>query len=497
MSVSAERIRNHRTPHEPLATYVGDAIRALRTRIDGEIVLPGDPEWDDTRQAWNLAVDQRPFAVALVDSAEDVLAVVEFARAQGLRLAPQGTGHGACSLDALDDTILVKTSRLRGVEIDAEARRARVEAGALWADVVEPAAEQGFVVLHGSSPDVGVVGYTLGGGMGWLARSRGLSANSVTAVEIVTADGRLVRADRDKEPDLFWAVRGGGGSFGIVTAIEIALYEEPELYAGAMFWPVERAGEVLQAWRDWVETVPDTVTSVGRILHFPSIPDIPEPLRGGSFALVEAVYAGSETEGAVLVAPLRELEPAIDTFAAVPPTALQHLHMDPPKPVPGLGDGMFLDDLPAAAVDAVVAAGVPPLLSIEIRQLGGALAERSPQHGAVGSIDAGYVMFAAGLTLTPEMGAAVGEAVTRSKEALAPWESERAYFNFSERPLDAARLYPAQTYRRLRRIKAAYDPGELFVSNHPIPALAPGRHARRVRGMRSADLTTRVAPELG
>src|SRR5215211_7703052 len=215
MSVRAERIRTNRTHHEPLTTYrdVGDAIRALRTRIDGEIVLPGDPEWDDTRQAWNLAVDQRPFAVALVDSAEDVLAVVEFARAQGLRIAPQGTGHGARSLDALDDTILVKTSRLRGVEIDAEARRARVEAGALWADVVEPAAEQGFVVLHGSSPDVGVVGYTLGGGMGWLARSRGLSANSVTAVEIVTADGRLVRADCDKEPDLFWAVRGGGGSF--------------------------------------------------------------------------------------------------------------------------------------------------------------------------------------------------------------------------------------------------------------------------------------------
>jgi len=460
-------------------------------------VLPGDPEWDDTRQAWNLAVDQRPFAVGLVDSAEDVLAVVEFARAQGLRIAPQGTGHGACSLDALDDTILVKTSRLRGVEIDAEARRARVEAGALWADVVEPAAEQGFVVLHGSSPDVGVVGYTLGGGMGWLARSRGLSANSVTAVEIVTADGRLVRADCDKEPDLFWAVRGGGGSFGIVTAIEITLYEEPELYAGAMFWPVERAGEVLQAWRDWVETVPDTVTSVGRILHFPPIPDIPEALRGGSFALVEAVYAGPESEGAALVAPLRELEPAIDTFAAVTPTALQHLHMDPPKPVPGLGDGMFLDGLPAAAVDAVVAAGVPPLLSIEIRQLGGALAERSPEHGAVGSIDAGYVMFAAGLAMTPEMGAAVDEAVTRSKEALAPWESERAYFNFSERPLDAARLYPPQTYRRLRRIKAAYDPGELFVSNHPIPALAPARHARRVRGMRSPDLTTRVAPELG
>jgi hypothetical protein len=166
---------------------------------------------------------------------------------------------------------------------------------------------------------------------------------------------------------------------------------------------------------------------------------------------------------------LRELGPALDTFAAVPPTALPHLHMDPPKPVPGIGDGMFLDDLPAEAVDAFVATGVPPLLSIEVRQLGGALAEPSPEHGAVGSIDTGYVMFAVGMAMTPQMGAAVGEAVDRAKAALAPWESERTYFNFSERPVDPARLYTAVTYRRLRRVRAAYDPGELFLANHPIP----------------------------
>jgi hypothetical protein len=256
--------------------------------------------------------------------------------------------------------------------------------------------------------------------MGWLARSRGLSANSVTAVEIVTADGRLVRADQENEPDLFWAVRGGGGNFGVVTAIEIALYEEPELYAGAMFWPVEQAAEVLHAWREWTETVPHTVTSVGRILHFPPIPDIPEPMRGNSFVLVEAVYPGSESEGAALVAPLRGLGPAIDTFAAVPPTALQHLHMDPPKPVPGIGDGMFLDAFPSEAVDAMVATGVAPLLSLEVRQLGGALAVPSATYGAAGSIDAGYVMFAVGLPVTHEMGAAINEAVTRAKAASHP-----------------------------------------------------------------------------
>jgi FAD/FMN-containing dehydrogenase len=449
-------------------------IDALRARVAGRIVLSGDLDWDESRQAWNLAADQRPFAVALVESAEDVVEVVGFARLHGLRIAPQGTGHGATSLGALGDTILVKTTRLRGVEIDASARRARVEAGAIWSDVVEPAAEQGFVVLHGSSPDVGVVGYTLGGGMGWLARSRGLAANSVTEVEMVTADGTLVRADREHEADLFWAVRGGGGSFGVVTAIELELYEEPELYAGAMFWPVERAGEALRAWREWAETVPDEVTSVGRILHFPPLPDIPEPLRGGSFALVEAVFAGPERDGAKLVRPLRELGPAIDTFASVAPTALQHLHMDPPEPVPGIGDGMFLDELPLEAIDAIVETGVPPLLTLEIRQLGGALAVPSASHGAVGALEAGYVMFAAGLAMTPAIGTAVGAAVDRAKAALAPWESQRTYFNFAERPVDAVRLYPDATYRRLRRIKAAYDPGRLFVANHPIaPAHQP------------------------
>jgi FAD/FMN-containing dehydrogenase len=446
-------------------------IAALRGRLAGQVVLPGDRGWDAARQAWNLAVDQRPFAVALVETAEDVVAVVDFARSRGLRIAPQSTGHGASALAHLGDAILVKVERMRRVEIDGLSRRARVEAGAIWADVVEPAAEQGFVVLHGSSPDVGITGYTLGGGMGWLARSHGLSANSVTAVEIVTADGRLVRADRDSEPDLFWAVRGGGGNFGVVTALEIALYETPELYAGAMFWPVERAGEVLRVWREWTETVPDTVTSVGRVLHFPPIPDVPESLRGGSFAVVEAVFTGPASEGATLVRPLRELEPVVDTFAAVAPTALQHLHMDPPKPVPAIGDGMFLEELPTEAIEAIVKSGGPPLLTLEVRHLGAALTRPSASQGAVGSIDAAYVMFAAGLAPTPEIAAAVSEAVDRAKAALAPWESERTYSNFSERPTDAARLYPAQTYRRLRRIKAVYDPGELFVANHPI---APG-----------------------
>jgi hypothetical protein len=466
------------------------ALRDLGSSLSGQVLLSGDPEWDEARQAWNLAVDQRPFAVALVESVEDVVKIVEFARAEGLRIAPQATGHGASALAVLDDTILVKTSRLRGVEIDAGARRARIEAGALWEDVVGPAAERGFVVLHGSSPDVGVVGYTLGGGMGWLARSRGLAANGVTAIELVTAEGRFLRLNNENEPDLFWAVRGGGGSFGVVTAIELELYPTPELYAGAMFWPVERVGEVLRCWRDWAKTVPDEVTSLGRILHFPPFPDVPEAMRGKSFAIVEAVLVGSESEGAALVTPLRELDPIMDTFAAVAPTALQHLHMDPPHPVPGIGDGLFLERLPDEAIDTIVRTAVPPLVSLEIRQLGGAMAISSQHHGAVGTLDAGYVMFTVGPAPNPELAAAVRAAVDRAKTGLAPWESERTYFNFSEQPVGGARLYPRKTYtyQRLRKIRAAHDPGEMFVSNHPIPAAIVIEVARLANTPIFADL---------
>ena len=193
------------------------------------ILTPGDPGWDDARRAWNLAVDQHPAAAALPASAREVVEVVRFAREHGLSVAAQGTGHNAAPLGPLAGTVLVKTERMRQVTIDPAARTARVEAGAVWLDVVEAAAEHDLAALAGSSPDVGVVGYTIGGGMSWLGRSYGLSANNVEAIEVVTADGRLIRAHACSEPDLFWALRGGGGSFGVVTALEFRLFPVTEV----------------------------------------------------------------------------------------------------------------------------------------------------------------------------------------------------------------------------------------------------------------------------
>ncbi len=468
------------SPHETAprlsaTTTLTRELRTLDAAIQGSVIAPGDTDWDEARQAWNLAVDQRPAAVALPESSEDVAAIVNFAREHGLRVAPQGTGHNAHPLQhRLVDSILVRTSRMRRVAINPTSRRAFVEAGAVWMDVTVPAAEHGLAALAGSSPDVGVVGYSLGGGLSWLSRRYGLAANHVLAAEIVTADGAIVRADRDSHPDLFWALRGGGGSFGIVTALEIELFPIAHVYAGALFWPQERGREVLEAWRQWTRgALPDEINSIGRLVNVPPLPMVPEFLRGRSFVVIEAIYLGEEAAGAELIAPLRALGPEIDTFATIPAPALSHLHMDPEQPVPGSGDGMLLAELPADAIDAFMATAAGPagsaLLSAEIRQLGGALARPAPDHGALSSIDAPYIMFAVGMAPTPEAVAAVAAQVDGLKRALSPWRADHEYLNFMERPVDSRSLYPHEyTYRRLQAIKAQYDPADVVQANHPI-----------------------------
>ena len=445
------------------------------------VVLPHDPRWNEARVAWNLAVDQQPAAVALPESAADVMAVVRWARSRGLRVAPQGTGHSAAAMGSLAHTVLVKTERMRGVEIDGEKGIARVDAGVLWAEVSEVAAEHGLAALAGSSPDVGVVGYSLGGGISWLARRYGLAANSVTAVELVNADGELVRADADNESELFWALRGGGGSFGVVTALEFQLYPIAEVYAGVLFFPIERGKEVLHAWRNWLEDVPDEVTSVGRFLQFPPIPDIPEPLRGGSFVVVEATSLLDEAATNELLRPLRELGPAMDTFATIPIERLSSLHMDPEHPVPGAADGMLLRDFPEEAIDAIVAAAGAgsgsPLLSVEVRHLGGALGRMRPGHGALATIEAGFAMFAVGMAMTPELGAAVRAHIEIVQAALASWDAGRDYLNFTERHERGERLFGSTTYRRLQIVKGKVDPEDVFRSNHPVRP--PGGRLRK------------------
>ena len=444
-------------------------VRPLRSALQGDVVTPEDEGWDEARQAWNLTVDQRPAAVVLPESAEDVRDTVRFAYEVGLRVAPQGTGHGAAALGDLGDTILLKTERLRGVEIDPEARTARVAAGTIWIEVVEAAAEHGLAALAGSSPDVGVVGYTLGGGLSWLARKHGIGANQVTAVELVTADGRLVRADAETNADLFWAVRGGGGNFGVVTALEFNLFPITEVYAGILWFPIDRAAEILNEWRAWTDGQPEEMTSVGRLLQFPPIPEIPEPVRGQSFVVVQAIFLGDEAEGAALLAPLRALGPVLDTVTTIPITELSRLHMDPEGPAPGAGDGGMLAEVDAELVDTLVDLTVgSPLLSVEIRHLGGAVARPRPEHGAVSHFEAPFILYAVGIAPTPEAKEIVEGVTAVLRDALAPWEADHTYLNFAETRRGGTSLFGGEAHARLRRIKAEVDPQDVIRSNHPL-----------------------------
>ena len=453
-------------------TSAGLDAGTLREQLMGTVTVPGDAGWDAARQAWNLAVDQRPVAVAEPETVADVVAIVKFAAQRGMRVAAQGTGHAAT---ALAEGSLTTRSWSRRTACASSRSTPTAAAPAprparCGPTSPVPPSEHGLAALAGSSHDVGVVGYCLGGGVSWLARKHGLAANSVVAVQIVTADGRVVVADAHHEADLFWAVRGGGGNFGIVTAIELELYPVDELYAGMLAFPVERAAEVLRAWREWVRTVPDEATSVGRILHFPPFEEIPAPLRGQSFVMVEMAYLGDEAAASELLAPLRALHPVMDTFAMVAPADLLALHMDPPGPVPGVGDGALLDVMPAEAIDALAAVSGPdtPLLSVELRHLGGALARRAEGSGALATLEGDFALFAVGMAPHEDAAAAVKAHLDVVAGAVCEWDAGRRYLNFSERAVDTRTAYPAAAYRRLRAVKTLVDPDNLFRANHAI-----------------------------
>ncbi len=455
-------------------------MRTFKAAAATPLLTSADPGWDDARKAWNLAADQRPAAIAVPRSAADVIAAVSFARQHGLRVAAQGTGHGAAPLGPLGDTVLVKTHRMRQVRIDPAARTARAEAGAVWADVVGPAAGHGLAGLAGSSPSVGVAGYTLGGGMGWLGRAYGLSANNVEGFELVTADGQVRRADAVSEPDLFWALRGGGGSFGVVTAIELRLFPVAEAYAGLLWWPMDKAGEVLHAWQELTRSgLPDEFTTVFRFVRFPALPEVPEPVRGRWFAVVDAIHLGAPAEADALLAPLRHLRPVTDTVRNVSMPELSHLHLDPEHPVPSVSDGLMLDDLPAEAATELVRVAGPEtgslLLAVELRHAGGEMRRARPGNGALAAVPGEYGLHAVGMAPTPEAASAVGHGVAAVMSAMAPWAANQTYLNFTETSRDERGFWAPQAYQRLRRIKAAVDPADMIRANHPIPPAAPAQ----------------------
>lgn len=450
---------------------------SLRGLCGGNVHLPGDPGYDHERMPWNVAVGQRPAAIAIPRDASDVSTVVRAAAAAGLRVAPQSTGHNAGPLAAqgLDDVVLVKTSAMTGVTLSDDGDTVRVEGGALWLPAVEAAADAGKAVLHGSSPDVGITGYSLGGGMGWFARKLGLAANSLTAVELVIGDGTLVRADAEQHSELFWAVRGGGGNFGVVTALEFRTFPIETAYAGMMIWDIRDAERVLRRWSRWATDAPDEVTTSIRLMNLPPMPELPELIRGRSIVVIDGAVLDTDERAAEILADLRALEPQTDTFARVPARTLVRLHMDPEGPTPAVSDATMLAGFDEDALQAFLAAAGPDsgssLLMAELRQLGGALGRPHAGGGALSHLDGQFAVFAAAIAATPEM-AAQGQAdAHRLVAALAPYANGRSYLNFAEGVTDVKAAYAENRWVQLKGIRSAVDPQGIFVANHPIPRL--------------------------
>jgi len=457
---------------ETMSTAAGLA-RALRSAPVGQVFLPGEPGYDAARTPWNLAVEQHPAAVVVPTTAEQVANAVRVAAAAGLRVVPQSTGHGAGPLAGrLDGAILLRLSDFTGVSVDAEHQIVRVVGATLWREVVEAAAPHGLAVLHGSSPDVAVAGYLLGGGLSWYARSRGLACNQLVAAEIVLADGSIVRADAEHHPNLFWALRGGGGNFGVVVALELRAFPLPDAYAGMLLWDGTQAEPVAQAWAKWTHGLPDEVTTALRLLSFPPLPELPDFLRGRQLVVIDGAILTDDEQASELLAPLRSLAPELDTFTRMPLTALTTIHLDPESPVPGVSDHELLDDFDETAARALVAAAGADsgstLLSAEIRHLGGALARPAVGGGALSGLPGAYSGFFIAVAPTPQLAAQGRADAAKAVAALRPWANGRRFFNFAEEAVELETIFEPGTLTRLQAVRDHYDPSALFVANHGL-----------------------------
>jgi FAD/FMN-containing dehydrogenase len=428
--------------------------------------------YDDARSAWNLQADLRPAAVVTCNSVHDVQSAIRMATAHGMRVAPFTTGHLATALPDLGDTILLRTELGSEIEVDPVAMRARVPAGAVWEDVVDAVTPHGLAVAHGSSPNVGVVGYVVGGGLSFYARRHGLASNQVVSFEIVGADGELYLADAENNTDLFWALRGGGGNFGVVTSVVIELLPYAQVYGGAAFWPIADAAGILAEWSDWTRLAPDSVTTSLRLLRLPPVPEVPEPLRAVPVVGVDGL-AVDEADGRELMRRLRAVAtPILDVWDTMPAAAALRVHGDPEPPTPGISRHALLGELDEQAIDALLAVAGDgadcPLLFAELRQLGGALAHAPIDAGARSRLDGRFALFGIGCPMVPGDEALIDGALEQLMTAMASWDTGRVYLNFEERGGSARRGFDPATYRRLTELRDQFDPERRFVSSHAI-----------------------------
>jgi hypothetical protein len=448
-------------------------LATLGDELTGRLVLPDDADWDRARQSWNLSIDQRPAAVVEAVSVQDIQATVRAARAAGLRVAPQATGHGSEALGPLDGAILLKTSGLRDVTIDHAGSTARLGAGVPAGEAADAAGAHGLAPVLGLAAGVGVVGLTLAGGNGFLSRRYGLASNNVRSLDVVLASGESRRVSAHADPDLFWALRGGGGRFAIVTAVELDLHPVPAVSAGMLAWPAERAGEVLEQFRRWTSDVPESLGAVFRYLSLPPVEAVPAPLRGRRIVAIVAAHLGSEADGRRLMEPLRgSRDTLVDTFGPIAPADLVRVAGDPEQPLPTAGEGFLIEDLTVDAVatvaELVATDALAPLGVLELRLLGGALGRRSEGHGALAALAGRFAVFAGGAAPDAAGRAAVDERLGDLRGRLSRWVAPQVMLGGSRFGVDPAEAFDEATWQRLGEIRDAVDPEPLILSNHDV-----------------------------
>ena len=454
------------------------AIHDLGGRIAGEVLAPETPGYDEVRRVWNGAIDRRPGVIARCTTAADVAAAIAFARRHGLVIAVRGGGHSIPGLSVCDDGMMIDLQPMKAIEVDAERRLATAGAGVVWAELDRSTQEHGLAVTGGEVSDTGIAGLTLGGGFGWLKRTCGLSCDNLVEAEVVTADGRIVRASADEHPDLFWALRGGGGNFGIVTRFTYRLHPVgPMLYGGAVVHPGERAGDVLRFMRELSKEVPDEVSLMVALVVAPPAPEFPPALHGRPVAVLGACYVGDMAAGEEALRPVREFgPPAADLLGPIPYVALQQLvDAATPRGLQYYVKSEWLADLPDVVIDGLVehhATRTTPLHQSLVHPMGGAVARVPRDATAFAYRDAAYVFTVAGAWTSPEEPRDPHVAWARSTwEATRPGSMGGAYVNHLDADEGQARVrdaYGPAIYERLVDVKTAWDPENVFRLNHNI-----------------------------
>jgi len=445
----------------------------LDSRIEGRLLCAGDDGWDDAVLVWNAMVAKLPALVVQPESAQDVSTAVRFAREHGLLLSVKGGGHNIAGTCIAEDGVMLDMSRMRQVAVDPEAKLAHVGPGCLLGDVDRATQEHGLATTLGFVSETGVAGLTLGGGFGYLTRRFGWAVDNLDEVEIVTADGRVRIANRNRNADLHWAVRGGGGNVGVVTRFTFRLHEvRPMVTGGLAFWDADRAAEVLGAYRDLTQAAPRELTAAAAVLTAPPAPFVPAEWHGKRAVGIVVCHSGTNPD--TDLEPIRALGDPIVDLIGPRPYVVQQSSMDDmdPKGLHQYWKAEFLADLPPAYLDTfreqALEATSPHSYSV-IFHIGGAVNERAADDGAVGNRDARFISGFSGVWVpgeSPDQTSWVREAWA----AIRPFSTGGNYVNFQLAEDDDARTAAAYgaNYERLRHVKAEYDPENLFRSNRNI-----------------------------